>query len=308
MNPDRHRFYSSIALLRDLLSERQLIDTLPVSDPKNVGSQALRRGLTVATFAALERYLEAVVDVMLKAMATATLPYASFPTSLKKVLTIDAVAGLATRIAFLEKSDRQTYAELEIARLASFSSAPPAFSPAGFSPRGSNIGHEDIKSLFVSFGVGDPWAKLASLATLIGASRLSLLDDFRNFSAARNKCAHDPSYVIASNDLDAHLEACATIAMSVDILAMKCATSVSMASKTGDVSQGLLNPTVACRFVDQEKSGAYVEQSANGTRAYRRYSSLDIALANAKGRKAAEAVVARDTAGKPFLMLWAPGP
>lgn len=306
MNSVRLDFYRAVGKLKDALAEPILVDIFPVTDPTNIVAQHLRKGIVVTAFAAFETYLEKVVEVVLDEVAGAGLGYGGLPQGVRKMLTSEALTGLATRMSFLDKADKLSFAEQQIARLAGFQLTPPRYSAAGFSPKGSNIGHDDVKTLFAAFGVADPWAKIGSLANAIGGGRVSIVDDFKNFSGARNSCAHDANYVIATNDVAGHLEACATAAIAIDMLAMKCVDAVKSARQTPDVTLALAAPSARCRFIDMDPSARdfFLERSSSSLRVYRRHQGLVVALSEAAGRANIEAVVARDRAGRPFLLQW----
>lgn len=306
MNSDRLDFYRTVRKLKDALNESLLIDVFPVSDPANILAQHLRRGLVVTAFAAFETYLEKVAEVVFEELTSAGLGYGALPEGVRKMLTSDALTGLSTRMSFLDKADRLQYAEQQIAKLAGFQLTPPKYSSAGFSPRGSNIGHEDVKALFSAFGVLDPWQKIGNIANYVGGGRVSIVDDIRNFSSARHSCAHNADFVIATGDVEGHLEVCAVAAIAIDVLAMKCVVAVKAASQTSQIAPALASPTIQCRFVDMDAGApnSFLERSPSSSRAYRRHQGLTTALGEAAKRAGTDAVIARDATGKPFLLQW----
>jgi hypothetical protein len=56
-----------------------------------------------------------------------------------------------------------------------------------------------------AFGIKNGWDFLSKICGNLGASRISLQDDFQNLYRARNKAAHDSATNVASGDLETHL-------------------------------------------------------------------------------------------------------
>ena len=83
--------------------------------------------------------------------------------------------------------------------------------------KGSNVTSNDVKVLLTAFGIKNGWDFLSKICASVGASRVSLEDDFRNFSRARNKAAHDSCTNVASGDLETHLGTALLTGLSSDI-------------------------------------------------------------------------------------------
>jgi hypothetical protein len=267
--------------------------------------KGFRRGNGSRTFVSkqkplLKKFNEAQSQLVVQ---TADLSYVTFGDSLRNFLTLDAVTGLNTRMNFADKPDRLAFAEVGILRAAAFQSVPPKYTGLGFSPRGSNILPSDIKSLLSAFGIRDGWGFLSRLCNNLGASRLSLHDDFQNFFRARNKAAHDSATNVASGDLETHLGTALLTGMSVDI-ALTRAIDSFVKERSITAAEGAANNISALfRFVDEQLSGSFLERIGLTGHTIKKYSDRASATNEVASRKKALLIVFRDTSSVPTALM-----
>lgn len=145
-NVARAKFYQEIRKTTELLTHHLLTDVFPPSSEHNVGSRILRRGLMIAAFSSLEKYMEDRLDELYVSLCNSSLPYARFGDELKKFLAVDSLVGLVNRLSFIKRSDKQGFAEDNIRKIKGLFDNPPIYTAMGFSPKGSNVARDDISA------------------------------------------------------------------------------------------------------------------------------------------------------------------
>jgi hypothetical protein len=183
MSLARNVFYETVSVMRAVAQNPLLTDSAVGLSQHNVQARILRNGLIISSFSLMETYLEDRLEEKIRELSGSRIPYSSFSETLQTFLTVDAIAGMATKIGFADRSDRLQLAKRHLVQTANFRAVPPIYTGLGFSPKGSNISEGDIKSLFAAFGVRDGWRRLSALCGNVGSSRLSLRDDFKNLTA-----------------------------------------------------------------------------------------------------------------------------
>jgi hypothetical protein len=298
----RDIFYERIGLLRELSNDRLLTDIFPLNAPHNARATILRNGLIVSAFSLLERYLQDRIEENVAAMNNARMAYAMLGDGLRRLFSLDAIVGLANRINFVDRADRLTFAEAQIARLAALNGVPVSYTGLGFSPKGSNVSADDLHTLLAAFGVQNPWQVLARATSTLGATRVSLRDDFTNLARARNKAAHDSTTNVASADLETHLETVLLVGMSIDVV-LTHATSAFVRSNSHSTAVAAANALpLSFRFLDQTSIRQWSERLGTG-RVIKRYTSKDAAKSGALSRSGNALVVLRDQRSIPMELL-----
>lgn len=279
-----------------LCDEPLLTDEFPPTSLHNIGARVLRHGLAVTAFSSLEKYVGSRFAELFTRINRSALSYSDFNDDLKVFLSRDAAAGLLNRVSFMEEGLKQAYFDANIGQVAAYLADPSQFTSFGFSPRGSNVSHEDIKKAFRALGMKDAWGQLRTITVAVGSARISLVDDFRNLSRTRNKSAHDPESNVPSSDLKTHIEISILIGIAVDVLTSGVATAYTSAATSADLDLRLAELPQAFRFVDQETDGLLVERSTLSGRAFKRYANEGEAIAGALARS-----------GSPFVIVRSPG-
>jgi len=286
-----------------LSDEPLLTDDFPPAAPHNIGARLLRHGLAVTAFSSLEKYVGSRFDELLGKIQASRIPYSAFSEELKLFLTRDAAAGLLNRVSFLEESGRQGYFDTSIVRVAGYQSVPAVYTAFGFSPRGSNVGHEDIKKALAALGLKDAWGRLLNVTGSIGSARVSLMDDYRNLAKTRHKSAHDPDSNVPTSDLKTHIENCILIGIAVDVLTCELADAYIGAKSIADLGSRLASISPAFRFVDQQSNGAYAERAGLSGRTVKRYPTEPAAIAGAKARASPAFIVVRSVSTLPLALI-----
>lgn len=294
------RFYSSIGQMRALAKEPLLIDVLPTHDPHNIRARILRHGLTVSAFSSLEKYLGSRFEAVVSDLPQCGLSFADFDSKLKKLLSVDAVIGLATKISLRDNSEQQAFTEEKLGQLSRYAENPANYTALGFSPKGSNVAESDVSKFLSAFGVENPWDRLGSIAQMIGASRINLRDDFLGLSKARHRSAHNPDSNVATSDLETHLENVVIIAVSVDILAVAIKKALRQLPRISELKVRMTAWPHRVRFVDEEFAGTWVERAESTSQVIKRYLSQTDAIEVARSRKKVDIVIVRDTAKIPI--------
>ncbi len=231
------------------------------------------------------------------------LAYPSFGEALRYFLTNDAVQGLATKLAFLDRADRIAYAEAHLPRLAGTLATPPTYTRLRLqSKRVKRRREKDIPSLLKAFGVEGGWALLGSACQSIGVSRLSFIDDFRNLLKARNRVAHDAKVNIPSVDVTTHIDTALLVGMSVDLLLTHIlgAYEKSMTQKDAMRRAGDYKPNL--RFIDELPKARWGERATINGRVVKAYEDLAVGIIMAKQRAASPLVVVRDARRIPLRL------
>lgn len=296
---DRSIFYSSLNRMLLLSDEALLVDKFPPSDPHNIGTRILRLGLSVTAFASLERYMEGCFERAFTALSTCRFDYGQFPSDLREFLTISAVAGLATRGAFVPEPDRLLYFETHIPALAKYGQIPPTYTAFGFSPKGSNVNAADVGTALKALTVKKPWPLLASISAAAGSSSVNIFDDYQNLARTRHRSAHNPQFNLPTSDLKTNIRTAIAIGIAVDILTKVVSNVWTSAPTINAVSANLLSMTFPMRFLDDELVGTVVERATANGGVLKRYTDQAIALSRAGGRATKAFVIRRDASGLP---------
>jgi hypothetical protein len=295
----RVSYFASFRNMLALTNQTLLTDTFPPTDPHNTGARILRLGVAISAFSLLEGFLEETFSELMKKIAGSKMGLPHFPPSLRYLLTVDAVSGLSTRLNFLARPDRQAFADKHIPLVAGYSNTPPTYTALGFSPRGSNVAHDDISSIFKAFEVDDPWTKLSRIATEIGATRVDLLQDYKNLSKTRHNSAHDPSSNVPTTDLQNHVEVAIVIAIAADILATAVGSVFVKAGKASLLKAALNALSHTYRFIDEQTDGKWLERAPSG-HAIKSYANESAARIGTAARATPAFIVCRNIRKAPI--------
>ena len=290
----RRSFFSAVDSMKLLAQERLLTDDLPLTSGHNFRAQLLRSGLVVSVFSQLETYLENRLAEKIVHLRHSRISYRSFDDALRKFLSISAAQGLVTRAMFLDKPDQISYAEVNLPSLAGLLRTRPSYTAHGFSPRGSNVGVEDVPQLLAAFGVKRAWGLLQALCGRIGVARLSVEDDFRNFAKARNRAAHDGAAAnIATADLLTHIGTAVLVGVSVDLAVSHAIDCFVRNTTSAAATTAAGNHNFIIRFLDQQADGRWKEMLEQG-RAVQYHPTKTAAVRIAAGRRAQNFLIVRD--------------
>ncbi|WP_253711294.1 HEPN domain-containing protein [Bradyrhizobium sp. WD16] len=303
MSLARSSFYEHMNLLRELSSDSLLTDVFPPVDAHNARAKILRNGLVVSSFSLLEHYVQGRLDEKIAELSSTRITYSMFDDKMRSFLSMNAVLGLGNRINFTDKSDRLSFAETHITRLAAIATNPPSYTGLGFSPKGSNVSGDDLRDLLAAFGIQNAWRALSQVVSSLGATRVSLKDDFVNLSRSRNRAAHRSTTNLATADLQTHLDTAVLVGLSIDILLSNAINAFikerTAASATASANSLPLN----FRFLDQQVDNTWNEKVGSAGRVVKKYPSRMAAVAGATARAAKNYIVVRDLRSIPVELL-----
>jgi hypothetical protein len=267
-----------------LSNEPLLTDRGPGEPEHNLSAGALRRGLAVNAFALLEAYLQARLEELLSVLAGARWNYSNFPEDLRKLLTLKAAIGLASKLT--HAVDKLAFAESGLLAISGYAATPPVYTSFGFSSRGSNVYAEDIAGCIRAFGIEKPWRVMAEVASKIGSTRVDISQDFSNSAGTRHSCAHDARAMLPTADLKTHLECVALIGIAFDVIATSAVTAISSSRKASDIMNAQSRSIRTYRFADHQIGGSIAERIDPNGRVVKLYSNEMAARAGLLSRKA----------------------
>jgi len=276
MSRARSNFFATIEEMLALAGDSLLVDVLPSRDSHNNRARILRSGLVVSAFSHLESYIFDRFTEILQRLPTSQVRYNSFKDTLKILLCVSAVRGLARKVGFMDDADALNFVEQELPSLTGFAGSPPIYSSLGAVPRGTNMTEKDIQSLLKAFGVQQVWPKISNICSQLGASRISIKSDFGNLYDARNLCAHDSTSNIPTADLQTHLQTALLVGMAFDLAMSHAVYSYIRCAHAARAERAAKGMNFRVRFLDEMPSGAYREHQ--GQRTLRTYPSLEDAL------------------------------
>jgi hypothetical protein len=274
--------------MRAVAQNPLLTDSAVGLSQHNVQARILRNGLIISSFSLMETYLEDRLEEKIRELSGSRIPYSSFSETLQTFLTVDAIAGMATKIGFADRSDRLQLAERHLVQTANFRAVPPIYTGLGFSPKGSNISEGDIKSLFAAFGVRDGWRRLSALCGNVGSSRLSLRDDFKNLTA----------------DVETHLATALLIGLTSDIVithAIDCFLKKRSLAAAETAANNVSSLSV--RFLDEQVGGLWIERVGINGSVIKRYADRGLGKAEARSRSRLLPIVVRNSSLVPIELL-----
>lgn len=293
-------FFSAINSMRNLTQEALLTDVSLGTASANIGPRLLRHGLSVTAFASLEKHLQFLFEDFTASISGMSINYGALPVGFRKFVSVDAVSGFQNRIKLMEKHLKLPYFESNLPTLAKFSSTPSAFSGYGFSPRGSNIGSDDILTGLKALGVPDPWRKLTALTHDIGLARTNLEDDYRALASSRHTSAHNPTGNIPTQDLLTNIDVASLIAVTIAAtlqtlkpIYLSSTTATQLASRTNA-------PDVKFRFIDRLTDGYWMERKVGAGRGVKKYPTLETAKSGVAARVGTFSVLVRAEDLKPL--------
>ncbi|MBX5147484.1 HEPN domain-containing protein [Rhizobium lentis] len=299
----RVEFYDALRAMLRATDEPLLTDQLAITSDHNTRARILRHGIAVSAFAMLERYVKNVFEHMMKELAQSAILYSDLPDRLRRFIVVDSVAGLNNGAYFIRDDVQKiAYIEANIASISLYKDNPPTYTHLGFSPTGSNVGHEDIKKGFSAFGVQDPWGKLTSLSSMVGSAYLSLADQYKTLSSARNSSAHDPAGNIPTTTLQSNLMAVIVLGITIDLLGHAVGKAAKLCTDKTKFDAEVNNLAYSIRFLDEELDGRWSERASTLGRVIKRYPNRVAGTASASSRAGNPAIVIRDTSGKPVSL------
>lgn len=298
----RREFFSTLEQMLKVSGEALLQDRLPLADPANLSARVLRLGLAVSAFAMLEKYVSAVFEHLVeKDVSNAYVGFAGLPDVIRDFIVVDAAIGMNNRLSFVKGSpDRLNYTMKTLDFVVKYKEVPPAYTALGFSPKGSNVGHEDIKQAFSTFGIKDAWGKMNELAASYGGAVLSLKQNYKALSEARHKAAHDPVSSIPVADLQSHIRSAIVIGICCDVLAKNAGAAIKACRDKKDLEKDVAAYRRASRFLDEQTDGSWLERASPAAKGTKRYPNRADGIAGATARAGTPFVVVRDQTGQPI--------
>ncbi|WJR67814.1 HEPN domain-containing protein [Neorhizobium sp. CSC1952] len=299
----RAEFYEALQAMLRATDEPLLTDQLAITSEHNTRARILRHGIAVSAFAMLERYVKNVFEHMMKELAQSSILYNDLPDKLRRFIIVDSVAGLNNGAYFIrDEVQKINYIETHIASISLYKDNPPTYTHLGFSPTGSNVGHEDIKKGFAAFGVQDPWGKLTTLSASVGSAYLNLQDQYKTLASARNSSAHDPAGNIPTTTLQSNLTAVIALGISIDLLGHAVGKAAKLCTDKTKFDTDVNKVTPSIRFLDEQLDGKWAERASTLGKIIKRYPNRLAGTASASARTSNPAVVIRDTSGKPISL------
>jgi len=295
-------FFDSVAAMKSMVSNNLLIDNPLEPTSHNLSARILRHGLSVSSFAFLEHYLGLAFRAFMLEASLTRVAYSDMTEDFRKFVSISAASGLLNRVNFKPNAQRLPYFEAEASVLTQFLNAPAHFSWHGFSPRGSNVGKDDVASALKALGVEKPWEKLTIVTSVLGSHRANLASDYENLAATRHSSAHDPTGNVASSDLETNITVANLIAISVSLMLRTLASIYKSARNARELRDRARNPSVNVRFLDEEIGGNWLERSSSSGRVIKRYADRSAAITRANSRNGDASIVMRDSRGIPVRL------
>jgi len=299
----RQEFFGTLEQMLKISSEPLLQDRLPLTDPSNLSARILRHGLAVSAFSMLEKYVLAVFEhLLVEDVSKAHMTFADLPDNIRDFIVVDSVVGMANQLSFI-RQDRLKYVDQTLALVAQYKAAPPTYTALGFSPKGSNIGHEDIKQAFRVFGVKDAWGQMNLLAATFGGAALSLRDNFIALASARHRAAHDPVSSIPVADLQSNIRSAIVIGICCDVVAKNAGAAIRVCRNKKNLENDVTSFSRGSRFLDQQVDGTWLERASPMHRGLKRYPDRGSGITGARARSGSPFVVVRDTTGQPLELV-----
>ncbi|MER8639302.1 hypothetical protein [Mesorhizobium sp. M1365] len=297
----RREFFSTLEQMLRVSSEPLLQDNLPLADPANLSARVLRHGLAVSAFSMLEKYVGAVFEhLLVEDVSKASMAFADMPDNIRDFIVVDSVVGMSNRLSFIRASpDRLNYVDQTLALVTQYNAVPPSYTALGFSPKGSNIGHEDIKQAFGIFGVKDAWGKMNLLAATLGGAVLSMRDNFIALANARHRAAHNPVSSIPVADLQTNIRSAIVIGICCDVIAKNAGAAIRACRSKNNLENDVAAFSRASRFLDQQIDGSWLERASPTNRGVKRYADRVAGITGAHARSGTPFVVVRDVTGQP---------
>ena len=296
-------FFDSISAIRGVVDEKLLIDNPLDTRAHNISAKILRHGLSVSSFALLEKYIEEVFQDFMTTASRTQVPYSDMNERFREFVSVSAAKGLLNRIEFQPKSQQISRFESEISTLARFQETPAQFNAHGFSPRGSNVSHEDIKVALKALGVNDPWRKLTRVTADIGSHRADLRNDYINLFKTRHLSAHNPTGNVATSDLDTNITVTILVASAVSLVLNSLKDVYLAARSIRELRDKSCDPVINVRFLDEEGTGSWAERKRDTGRVIRRYYDFVVATVAVRQRRGGAGVLVRDASGIPVRLI-----
>ncbi|WP_366555945.1 HEPN domain-containing protein [Aquibaculum sediminis] len=296
-------FFDILESIKGVTAEEILVDASLGSSKHNTSARILRHGLSVSSFALLEKYLQGAFHAFMEDASKTKIAYADMSEDFRKFVTIYATEGILNRMSFMPKADRLSFFESEISFLPNAMTLPARFNAHGFSPKGSNISKDDIASALKALGVHTPWSKLTAITGELGAHRTDLGDDFENLARTRHSSAHNPTGNVTTTDLETNLTVSALIALSVALLLHSLKKIYIKSHTAKKLREEAKNPPIKVRFVDKTFDGAWIERKRSTGKAVKRHSSYEKALRASQLRRDDSPIVVRNSSGIPLRIV-----
>ena len=303
MTTFRAEFYDALQAMLRATNDPLLTDQLAIASVHNISARILRHGVAVSAFAMLERYIKHVFGHMMIELSQSSILYNDLPDKLKRFIIVDALAGLNNTAFFIKDEKlKVAYIEDNIATLSQYKENPPIYTNFGFSPTGSNVGHDDVKKGFAAFEVKDPWGKLTSLSSAVGSGYLSLADQYKTLSSARNSSAHDPAGNIPTTTLQSNLNAVIVLGITIDLLGHAVGKAAKLCTDKSKLEAKVNSLSHPIRFLDEQLDGTWAERALGNGKLIKKYPNRSAGIAGAMARREGPAVIIRDTSALPISL------
>lgn len=289
-------FYRAIASMRKLAIEERLLTDDGLGDTEhNLSARILRHGMSVTAFAMLEKHLQALFDAFMSDISAGPIAHSEMSIPFKAFCMVDSLLGLQNKMNFYRRPEHKlAFLEERFESLLGLASNPPRYNGYSFSPKGTNVTAEDVKTAFLALGVSDPWRKLTALTSRIGNARTNLEDDFKNLAKTRHSSAHNPTGNIPSQDLLTNIIVAGVVGAVVGAMLQSLRASYLQARSAESLLNAAKDPTVEFRFIDRSTRNRWIERTRNGG-VLRRFSTLEDAVNSARRRRGTHVITSRDS-------------
>lgn len=300
----REEFYDTANTIFDATNDPLLQDVLPIGSNHNTRARVLRLGLAVSTFSTLENYITNVFAKLVYSASLSSIAFDFLPDSARRFILVDALVGAVTRMSFIRGlPDKILFADQHLTTMSGLRTTPRAYSSLGFSPKGSNVGHDDVKDALAAFGVRDPWREMGVIAGKIGLGSVDLRSDFIALSRSRHAAAHQSTSNIPTSTLQSLVRSALVIGMSCDILAGNTAEAIRTCTRPAALVATVQRFARPIRFLDPQSDGSWLETAEGRRRASQRHQSKSAGIGVALARRGMPFVVIRDTQRLPTALV-----
>lgn len=184
-------FWATICTLREL--SEALGDVLPGTQGTRSANHIRLNGLHVVAFAALEDFIRRRAHEVISWLGTEGVRLDSFPHWLQMLILQGTIEGINFSLSRTDKDDRVTLLQLQGLLLSSSGEIDQSFTPSEyfFGRAASNISRDDVRELLEAFGLGEKFACLNEVTTLLEMTSLGSIDSvFTGLAKNRHRAAH----------------------------------------------------------------------------------------------------------------------
>ncbi len=249
---------ATLGVLKDCLNDQALVDKAPTDYVHNRRAAALRQGLAVLTFSAVETFIRERTGEVLGSFAS-KVRFSDLSPALQKATTIGALDGVRFRLKLQAPVNKISWLVTNIAPIATAATDIKNLSPHSFGYATSNLEEDDVRDILKAFGVESPWTQMTNLCSRVNLALPNCEAEFETIRKRRHSSAHALTSSVLHSQLEDSLRSSRAICLAFDLLLSHCLGLYNQrrSSSVATLVSGVAHSNIRLVFIEPRSGGDF---------------------------------------------------